>query len=241
MNNFISFKLLIPIILSLAIVLEYFFEAKKNRKQQFWYLQVFILITINFYLIDILMKYLRAQIGFLALYTDPWHLNSFGQYFVVLLSVSFVNYWWHRLRHSNEFCWLVFHKVHHAPQRFEAALAFYKHPLEKISTSMVSTLILVQIADISNLVKFSVPATLLVLDVIAHSNIHTPRFLGYLIQRPEMHRLHHSAEVKFVNFSNIVVWDWLFETYDNPISADDEIGFGPQNFNEFLKQITFKK
>ena len=52
---------------------------------------------------------------------------------------TWIFYWWHRLRHESEFVWLILHQFHHSPTRLEIITAFYKHPLEIISNSIILT------------------------------------------------------------------------------------------------------
>ncbi len=51
---------------------------------------------------------------------------------------TFVFYWWHRLRHTNGF-WLVFHQLHHSPARIELLTSFYKHPVEILADSVITS------------------------------------------------------------------------------------------------------
>ena len=50
-----------------------------------------------------------------------------------------------------------------------------------------------------------------------HVNIRTPHWLGYFIQRPESHRLHHLADKRFCkNYGDLPIWDMLGGTFENP-------------------------
>ena len=49
-----------------------------------------------------------------------------------------------------------------------------------------------------------------------HTNVRTPRWIGYIFQRPEMHRIHHQHARHKNNYGDIVWWDMLFGTYENP-------------------------
>jgi hypothetical protein len=52
-----------------------------------------------------------------------------------------------------------------------------------------------------------------------------PRWLGYLIQRPESHSIHHQRGVHVYNYGDIALWDLLFGTLQNPVSFDGEAGY----------------
>jgi hypothetical protein len=49
----------------------------------------------------------------------------------------------------------------------------------------------------------------------------TPRWLGFVIQRPEMHNIHHARRVHRYNYADLPLIDMLFGTYRNPRSVED--------------------
>jgi sterol desaturase/sphingolipid hydroxylase (fatty acid hydroxylase superfamily) len=58
-----------------------------------------------------------------------------------------------------------------------------------------------------------------------HWNVRTPRWLGYLIQRPEAHCEHHRLGVHADNYGDLPVWDLLFGTFRNPDRFEGRCGF----------------
>lgn len=42
-----------------------------------------------------------------------------------------------------------------------------------------------------------------------HTNVRTPRWIGNIFQRPEMHRIHHEYEKHANNYGDIVWWDMI--------------------------------
>ncbi len=44
--------------------------------------------------------------------------------------------------------------------------------------------------------------------IYIHSDTHSPHWLGWFMQRPEMHRVHHQAGVHKGNYS-LPIWDML--------------------------------
>ena len=58
-----------------------------------------------------------------------------------------------------------------------------------------------------------------------HANIRTPRWLGYLITRPESHSVHHERDVHAFNYGDIPLFDILFGTFRNPREFTGEVGF----------------
>lgn len=132
------------------------------------------------------------------------------------LVITFIFYWWHRVRHTSNFLWLAFHQVHHSPSRIETITSFYKHPLE----IFVNSLIISAICHVWLGMDFEQVAWTNLFSAVGeylyHMNIKTPHWMGYFFQRPEMHRVHHQRGIHFYNFSDIPLWDMLFGTYRNP-------------------------
>jgi sterol desaturase/sphingolipid hydroxylase (fatty acid hydroxylase superfamily) len=59
-----------------------------------------------------------------------------------------------------------------------------------------------------------------------HANFSTPHWLGYLIQRPESHHIHHEQGVHRYNYADLPMLDMLFGTFRNPRQlAESECGF----------------
>jgi len=141
---------------------------------------------------------------------------------------SFVYYWWHRWRHSIPFLWRWFHQLHHSPQRIEVITSFYKHPLEVLANGVLSSAVLYLVVGLSP--KAATFAFLLsgLAELFYHWNVATPHWVGYILQRPESHCVHHQEGVHAYNYGDLPVFDMLFGTFRNPRSFDARCGFGPQ-------------
>jgi len=74
-----------------------------------------------------------------------------------------------------------------------------------------------------------------------HMNIRTPHWIGYIFQRPEMHKIHHKEGVHYNNFSDLPLWDMVFGTYENPKTREENAcGFCNMKEREFIKILGFK-
>src|SRR5713226_3199745 len=120
---------------------------------------------------------------------------------------TFVFYWWHRARHDVGFLWRVCHQIHHSPSRIELLTAFYKHPIEIAANSVIASAIMFSLlgASVQAGAWFNVFAALG--EYFYHSNLRTPHWLGYFIQRPEHHSIHHQLGVHNYNFADLPIWD----------------------------------
>lgn len=65
----------------------------------------------------------------------------------------------------------------------------------------------------------------LVYSLFQHWNVRTPRWLGYVIERPESHCVHHERGVHASNYSDFPLWDILFGSFKNPATFDGHVGF----------------
>jgi sterol desaturase/sphingolipid hydroxylase (fatty acid hydroxylase superfamily) len=68
----------------------------------------------------------------------------------------------------------------------------------------------------------------------------TPRWVGYIVQRPEMHRLHHERGKHTNNFGDIVIGDVLFGTCRNPARYDGPCGFPTERELSLKKMQLFR-
>ena len=161
--------------------------------------------------------------------------------FLGYLLITFVFYWWHRVRHESYFLWVTFHQLHHSASRLETITSFYKHPLEIVLNSLLMGSIAYLLLGLN---VEAVAWTVLYSSVgeyLYHMNIRTPHWVGYFFQRPEMHKIHHKEGVHTNNFSDIPLWDMLFGTYENPKECkEDACGFTDERETEFVKMLGFK-
>jgi sterol desaturase/sphingolipid hydroxylase (fatty acid hydroxylase superfamily) len=153
------------------------------------------------------------------------------------VAITFVYYWWHRWRHASPFLWRWIHQIHHSPARIEVITSFYKHPVEILINSWLSTAILYFVVGVEP--EAAAYAVLLtgVAELIYHWNVHTPHWIGFLIQRPESHCVHHERGSHTHNFADLPLWDMLFGTFQNPRAWDASCGFesdGEQRFGAML-------
>ena len=144
--------------------------------------------------------------------------------FIGWLVGTFVFYWWHRLRHENGF-WQIFHQVHHSPSRIEVLTSFYKHPLEIFVNSLLTSVILFPLLGVGVAAAAWYNLFAATGEYFYHANVKTPRWLRYFIQTPELHSIHHQYDVHACNYSDIPVWDRLFDTYRDTLEFMPRCGF----------------
>lgn len=152
---------------------------------------------------------------------------------------TFVFYWWHRLRHRNEF-WVVFHQIHHSASRIEVLTSFYKHPIEILANSLLTAVILFPILGVSLLASFWYNFFAATGEYFYHANVRTPRWLRYFIQTPELHSVHHQYDVHAFNYSDLPIWDRLFGTYRDATAFTARCGFPEGAEQRLPEMLVFK-
>jgi len=153
------------------------------------------------------------------------------------VAITFVFYWWHRARHEVPLLWRWLHQVHHSAARIEVATSFYKHPVEILFNSLLSSFILHALLGLSPLCASLVVTITGLAELVYHSNLSTPYWLGFVFQRPESHRRHHEIGHHRDNYSDLPVWDILFGTFDNPRRSPRECGFGRERERQLLRML----
>ncbi|MFZ5471808.1 MAG: sterol desaturase family protein [Myxococcota bacterium] len=170
----------------------------------------------------------------------PWRTDALGVVGGALLGYvvhSFVYYWWHRWRHEVGFLWRFVHQVHHSPQRIEIITSFYKHPVEIVLNALLSSGVLylgVGLGPQAATLAFVLSG---MAELLYHWNVRTPRWLGYVIQRPESHCVHHQEGLHAFNYGDLPVFDIVFGTFRNPEHFDGTCGFGAHNEGRLVEML----
>lgn len=159
----------------------------------------------------------------------PWSIESWGTSagaIVGYFAITFVYYFWHRARHAFQPLWRWFHQVHHSPQRIEILTSFYKHPFEIVVNGLLSSAIVYLAVGLGP--KQAAYAVLMtgLAELFYHWNVPTPYWLGFIVQRPESHCVHHQEGLHSYNYADLPLWDMLFGTFENPRHWDASCGLG---------------
>jgi sterol desaturase/sphingolipid hydroxylase (fatty acid hydroxylase superfamily) len=156
---------------------------------------------------------------------DATSLGTFWGAVIGFLTVEAFMYGWHRLLHGSDFLWRWLHQMHHSAERIDVAGAFYFSPLDTVGWSLLGSLALVWAVGVTPEASVWVNLALTFTAMFTHANIRTPRWLGYLIARPEMHAAHHERGSHSGNYCDLPVIDMIFGTYRNPESFEGVGGF----------------
>lgn len=164
-------------------------------------------------------------------YLLPWQLfdlSGLGTWSGALVGVlvyEFVGYWYHRGIHSSDLLWRGIHQMHHSPERLDSYSAFWFHPFDMAGWTAVFSLGLTVIVGLSAQATTVTLLFVTLLSIFQHTNVRTPRWLGYFVQRPESHSWHHARDRHRNNYADTPVFDILFGTFDNPKDFAPATGF----------------
>lgn len=151
--------------------------------------------------------------------------NLFAAAGVGILVYEFVHYWYHRSAHRFDWLWRAAHQTHHSTESHDAFGANYTAPLDFFMFASLPILVVAPLLGLSAGSAAIVGAFIGFNAMFQHANLRTPRWLGYVIQRPESHSLHHARGVHGFNYSDLPLWDMVFGTFRNPRYFADEVGF----------------
>jgi sterol desaturase/sphingolipid hydroxylase (fatty acid hydroxylase superfamily) len=115
--------------------------------------------------------------------------------------------------------------MHHSAERLDTAGAFYFHPIETVLFAFVSTFGTGLLFGVHPLAAGLIGYFGFFISVFTHANLRTPRWLGYVLQRPESHAVHHQRGVHAFNYGALALWDAVFGTFRNPATFVEETGF----------------
>jgi sterol desaturase/sphingolipid hydroxylase (fatty acid hydroxylase superfamily) len=129
---------------------------------------------------------------------------------IAFFIASFVFYWWHRATHYFDFLWRFFHQLHHSAKRLESLTSFFAHPFDVTATILLNAFCCYFILGASPFASFLELLLAGFFSLWTHMDLKTPYWLGYIIQRPEMHSIHHQKNHHSDNYAGFPLWDMLF-------------------------------
>ena len=156
---------------------------------------------------------------------DGSGLGVVGGTAVGWLVLSFASFLWHRASHAFSPLWRFGHQMHHSPQRVDISGSTLFHPAEMVVQVLVQLFVTVIVLGLDPLAAALVGYVVAFHGMFQHWNVRTPAWLGYLIQRPEAHCVHHRQGVHAYNYSDFPLWDLLSGGWRNPREFRGACGF----------------
>ncbi len=163
-----------------------------------------------------------------------------AQIAIGLFFYQFMLFIWHFSMHKSDTLWKIFHQMHHSAEKLDIPSAFYFSPMDMVGFTLLGSLVFALIMGVNPSAATIIILSLNFLSIFQHANIKTPVWLGYIIQRPEQHAIHHGRGIHAYNYSDFPVYDLIFGTFNNPKDYQGEYGFYDGGSARVLDMMSFK-
>ncbi|HYH06145.1 MAG TPA: sterol desaturase family protein [Thermoanaerobaculia bacterium] len=221
------------------LLLDLAYRARRYQTPRYWRVRALAVTLFVFALSFVIPMFWSWAIGDRTLFNLA-PLGTWGGAAVAVLVYQLGHYWYHRLVHRSDFLFRWVHQMHHSVEGVDAFGAYYLSPLDAISFGSIASLVFFPILGVSMEAGVVGNLFLTFAAVFQHANIRTPRWLGYIIQRPESHGVHHERGVHRYNYCDLPVIDMLFGTYRNPEAFDAKCGYWDGASSEIWAMLTGK-
>lgn len=221
------------------MIWEALFPARPLPYVRYWKLKGLTFFAIYFYLSSYLPLLWDAYLADHQIF-DLTSLGTIGGAITGILLYQLGVYAWHRSMHSSNLLWRIFHQMHHSAERVDTYSAFLFSPLDMFGFTLLGSLLLVLVAGFTPQASTIILLVNSFFSMFQHSNIRTPVWLGYVVQRPEAHALHHAKGIHAYNYSDLAIYDILFGTWKNPKGFEYENGFYMGASSRLSDMLMFK-
>ncbi len=232
-------SLVVMAIFGALMVWESVFPARELPKIKLWRLRGIIF----FFAYVVMTTYIPlVWDDFLASY-QLLNLSSQSLFVQVVLGIflfELVQYGWHISMHKSDFLFRISHQMHHSSERLDVPSAFVFSINDMIGLSLVGSVSFALIMGLSPQAITIIILTLTFLGIFQHANINTPRWLGYIVQRPESHTIHHARGIHGYNYTDLPLIDMLFGTFKNPKGYEHETGYYEGASAKITEMLLFK-
>jgi len=217
--------LLIPLSYFVALATEAIWPARRFPERRGWrWLGVGFLVLIGT-VGAVVPQMLPLEWMAAHRWLDGTGLGVAGGTLVGWIVLSFVSYLYHRASHAWTPLWRMSHQIHHSPQQVDVSGSALFHPFEMVVQVLLQLFITVIVLGLDPLAASLTGVVAALHGIFQHWNVRTPRWVGYFVQRPESHCLHHERGVHARNFADFPLWDMLFGSFHNPERFDGACGF----------------
>lgn len=208
---------------ALLALAEHAFPGRRLPPVPGWRLRALAVFVLYFLLSSYLPLLWAESLAPLQLFDlsswPTWAAAALG-----LIVYELFAYAYHRGMHSIDAWFRLSHQMHHSAERLDVYGAFWFSPLDIVGWTLVPSVAL----TLLGLPPAAATATLLVITFLAifqHANLRTPRWLGYVVQRPESHTVHHARGIHAKNYADLPLIDMLFGSFENPRRFEHVTGF----------------
>lgn len=208
---------------AVGLVVERLAPARPLPTVRGWYLRTGVIFFVTMAVNGVVPALVAVAMGRHSL-LHLAGLGTLGGAAVTLVVSDLFAYWVHRAQHRSATFWRWTHQMHHSAERVDVIGASFFHPFDIGVNALVSAVVVGLLGVTPDAAALG-GVTMVALAVFQHLNVKTPTWLGYLVQRPEAHSVHHARGVHAYNFGNLGLWDLVFGTFRNPPGFAADAGF----------------
>lgn len=221
------------------ILLDWAIRGRRHDSTRFWRVRATIMTGVSFLLAGWFAAFWATILGDFHL-LDLAGLGTWAGAAVGILVYEFFHYWYHRLAHRYTWLWRMGHQMHHSAESLDAFGAYWLHPLDNFMFTSLGSLVFYPLLGLS--VEAGVIGALFLTfnAMFQHASFRTPRWLGYLIQRPESHSVHHGRGIHRFNYADLPLWDMVFGTFRNPEGFQARHGFYSGGSERLVDMMLFR-
>lgn len=217
-------SLVVIAIYASLMLLEAIFPGRPLPKIRFWKVKGVLAFFCYFFIASYLPYLINPILEPYRLF-DLSMLDPIVGGVIAVLLYEFGVFVWHFAMHRSDFLWKIFHQMHHSAERVDSYGAFFFSPMDMAGWTILGSICFSLIAGLSpQAISIMLYATNF-LSIFQHTNIKTPQWMGYIVQRPESHSLHHATGVHKYNYSDLPLFDLIFGTFRNPKEFAPQTGF----------------
>ena len=221
------------------MIWEAVFPARQLPQVKNWYLKGMTAFVVFFYLSSYLPMFIDPIMEPYRLF-DLSSWRAIGGAITGLLVYELALYFWHRSMHRSDFLWKTFHQMHHSAERIDTVGAFFFSPMDMIGFTVMGSICFALLVGLSPGAITIVLLTTNFLAIFQHANIRTPQWLGYVVQRPEAHTIHHGKGIHRNNYADLPIFDMIFGTFHNPKGYEVETGFYQGASDKVSEMLLFR-
>lgn len=221
------------------ILWEVFFPARKLPYVKYWKVKGLVSFFSFFFIASYLPMFTDPFLSKFQLF-DISQLGIVPSVIIGIIAYEFGMFAYHYSMHRFNFLWRTFHQMHHSAERLDTYGALWHNPLDMIGFTLLGSIIFALTVGLSAQAITVVIFILNFLSFFQHANIKTPHWIGYIIQRPESHSIHHGRGIHKSNYTDLPIIDIIFGTFKNPKSYSIETGFYDGSSSRITDMLLFK-
>jgi sterol desaturase/sphingolipid hydroxylase (fatty acid hydroxylase superfamily) len=232
-----------PIILALIpgfLLLDFIVQKRRYKKTRHWRLRgALVTVAIFFFTGQVALFWGNLLQGRNLI--DGSGLGIVGGAIAGVLVYEVIHYWYHRKAHEWNWLWRAGHQMHHSAESLDTFGAYYLHPFDAAMFTTWGSLVFFPLLGLVPEAGMLGTLFLTFNALFQHANINTPHWLGFVIQRPESHAIHHGRGIHRYNYADLPVIDMIFGTFKNPASvAGLQTGFYKGASSRIIDMLLFR-